>query len=119
MTDNAFIAWVLIALVAGFSLCLLFLVPAMLKQKEALAVLTNAWNAALSDNRRLRRGDLTEEEVQNLCHNLPEDCPKKFAEGCRAYNAKLFGDRSRLDRGKSFGSWKFNRIDLSDSPSQE
>lgn len=44
---------------------------------------------------RLKRGDFTEEEFQNLCHNLSEkvedEC--KFKEGCIAYQKKLFGDK--------------------------
>lgn len=45
---------------------------------------------------RLKAGRFTEEELQNLCHNQDKGCPLRFAEGCVAYNRKLFGDRSRL-----------------------
>lgn len=45
---------------------------------------------------RLLRGDFTPEEFQALCHHLREDCPRLFADGCVAYNRKLFGERSLL-----------------------
>lgn len=41
---------------------------------------------------RLKRGDFTPEEFQNLCHNLPEHCTHEvFDAGCRQYQSKLFG----------------------------
>ena len=45
---------------------------------------------------RLRMGEFTDEELQGICHNLKEDCPIRFADGCVAYNQKLFGERSLL-----------------------
>ena len=51
---------------------------------------------ALDAVARLKMGEFTEEEFQALCHNLREDCPKRFADGCVAYNRKLFGERSLL-----------------------
>ena len=41
---------------------------------------------------RLRRGDFTPEEFQNLCHNFSEDDKQKFFQGCREYQKKLFGE---------------------------
>jgi hypothetical protein len=38
---------------------------------------------------RLKRGDFTEEEFQGLCHNLPEECARRFGMGCVEYNRKL------------------------------
>ena len=40
---------------------------------------------------RLTRGDFTEEEFQNLCHNFTPEDAERFAEGCRQYQSKLFG----------------------------
>ena len=43
---------------------------------------------------RLKRGDFTPEEFQNLCHNLHERpvCTRKeFAQGCLQFQEKLFG----------------------------
>jgi hypothetical protein len=40
---------------------------------------------------RLKRGDFTEEEFQNLCHNLSEDDEARFKQGCLDYQKKLFG----------------------------
>ena len=43
------------------------------------------------DIARLRAGDFTEEEFQNLCHNFSEDDEQRFEEGCTQYRKKLFG----------------------------
>ncbi len=60
--------------------------------------------ALIAEIRRLRAGRLTEDEVQALCHEQGEDCPRRFALGCLDYNRKLFGVKSRLElaplRGK-------------------
>ena len=40
---------------------------------------------------RLKRGDFTEEEFQNLCHNFSEDDACRFRQECEAYQTKLFG----------------------------
>lgn len=48
---------------------------------------------------RLKRGDFTPEEFQNLCHNL--HCKggvftrKEFAAGCLQYQDRLFGPETR------------------------
>lgn len=42
---------------------------------------------------RLLRGEFTEEEFQNLCHNMTTDDACRFKAGCEAYQKKLFGDK--------------------------
>ena len=44
---------------------------------------------------RLKSGDFTEEEFQNLCHNLDESDECRFKAGCEAYQAKLFGKQGQ------------------------
>ena len=41
---------------------------------------------------RLKKGDFTEEEFQNLCHNFSETDKAAFVLGCQNYQKKLFGD---------------------------
>lgn len=53
---------------------------------------------------RLKRGDFTPEEFQNLCHNRheKEGCTAKdFFDGCAAYQKSLFG-KSERDRLNTF-----------------
>ncbi len=45
---------------------------------------------AIAEIERLLRGEFTEEEFQNLCHNFSEDDESRFKEGCKAYQDKLF-----------------------------
>lgn len=40
---------------------------------------------------RLKRGDFTEPEFQNLCHNFDPSDEARFEQGCLEYQAKLFG----------------------------
>lgn len=40
---------------------------------------------------RLKRGDFTPDELQNLCHNLDETDKEAFCKGCTEYQKKLFG----------------------------
>lgn len=47
---------------------------------------------ALLEMERLLRGDFTEEEFQNLCHNFDGDDIDRFCHGCEVYQRKLFGD---------------------------
>jgi hypothetical protein len=42
---------------------------------------------------RLRRGDFTEEEFHDLCHNLSEDNEQRFKQAFSDYQKKLFGCR--------------------------
>ena len=50
---------------------------------------------AISELQRVARGDFTEEEIHNLCHNLQNGTApvslEQFAEGCRQEMLKLFG----------------------------
>lgn len=46
--------------------------------------------------RRLKAGEFTEEEFQNLCHKFQDGDARRFAFGCLAHNQKLFGQRSAL-----------------------
>lgn len=49
--------------------------------------------------RRLRKGDLTPQEFQDLCHNLhdrPECTPKEFADGWSSFNANCSGRANPL-----------------------
>lgn len=45
----------------------------------------------LAEMRRLKTGDFSEEEFQNLCHNFDEADADRFALGCRDYQKLLFG----------------------------
>lgn len=49
--------------------------------------------SAMADEiERLRRGDFTSDEFQNLCHNTKiQDGFEAFADGCEAYQQKMFG----------------------------
>lgn len=43
---------------------------------------------------RLRRGDFTPEEFQNLCHNIDVQAGREcFEAGCREYQERLFGKK--------------------------
>jgi hypothetical protein len=44
----------------------------------------------LAEIDRLRRGDFTPEEFQNLCHNSFPCSREVFEQGCKDYQAKLF-----------------------------
>lgn len=47
------------------------------------------------ENARLKRGDFTPEEFQNLCHNFSETDKQCFFDGCADYQRKLFGVSDR------------------------
>lgn len=53
-------------------------------------------NSMKIENERLLRGEFTPEELQNLCHNLPEEKKEEFFNGCCEYQKKLFG-KSAVD----------------------
>lgn len=58
--------------------------------------LWGSWNRKevgnlLQEIDRLKRGEFTEEEFQNLCHNWSEDDICRFKQGCEDYQRKLFG----------------------------
>lgn len=57
---------------------------------------------------RLKAGDFTPEEFQNLCHKFSEKDKEAFCKGCEDYQTKLFGEspitalrreRDELQRG--------------------
>lgn len=55
----------------------------------------------IKDNeiKRLKEGNFTSEELQNLCHNLTNCDLHAFAEGCKREQEKLFGkDRCEIYR---------------------
>ena len=43
---------------------------------------------------RLKRGDFTDDEFQNLCHSMPQAKMNCFQKGCEEYQKKLFGSGS-------------------------
>lgn len=51
----------------------------------------------IAEIKRLKRGDFTEEEFQNLCHSLEPDDLKRFRQGCEDYQSKLFGYKKPKD----------------------
>lgn len=56
--------------------------------------LADALEAAEAEIERLKRGDFTPEEFQNLCHHRddkPGCTPEDFFTGCALYQQKLFG----------------------------
>lgn len=50
-----------------------------------------ALNAKSCDNVRLREGKFTDEELQNLCHNLDTKDLSAFCKGCENEQIKIFG----------------------------
>lgn len=56
--------------------------------------------ALLVDRDRLLRGDFTELEFQNLCHNRGPENQQAFFDGCAAYQTQLFGISERELLGK-------------------
>lgn len=45
----------------------------------------------LEEITRLKRGDLTPQELQDLCHGLSEEDCGRFCTGCLKYQVKMFG----------------------------
>lgn len=66
-------------------------------------ILINHWRSKAKglekEIKRLKEGNFTPEEFQNLCHNLHEKClsdgltRQAFEDGCKAYQDKLFGSK--------------------------
>jgi hypothetical protein len=78
---------------------------------------TTELETLLAENERMKRGDFTPDELQNLCHNLSEHDKEAFFKGWAAYQKKLFGcahieqlkDLLRRGLGTSpatLGDWK-------------
>lgn len=58
---------------------------------------------ALTELKRLREGDFTEDEIHNFCHNLKGVTARQFADGCASYQEKLYGhavDRREVDQAR-------------------
>src|SRR5690348_6421765 len=51
--------------------------------------------AAMTEIERLREGEFSETEFQNLCHCIPENDRDSFFTGCTDYQRKLFGKAER------------------------
>lgn len=51
----------------------------------------NEVEALKTEISRLKEGNFTPEELQNLCHNLKTDKLEEFRAGCRSYQCQLFG----------------------------
>lgn len=45
----------------------------------------------MNEIERLKRGDFTSEEFQNLCHNSTAENRSLFEQGCKEYQDKIFG----------------------------
>lgn len=55
---------------------------------------------------RLKRGEFTPDELQNLCHNLSADDACAFLRGCRAYQLQLFGrDKVKTALDQLYEEW--------------
>ncbi len=52
---------------------------------------------AANEIERLKCGDFTEEEFQNLCHNFTEEDVCRFKKGCEQYQKKLFSKSIERD----------------------
>jgi hypothetical protein len=76
------------------------------KVLQAADLVGHAVRGAAAEISRLKSGQLTPEELHNLCHNLPESDREAFRAGCVEYQKKLFGadwvadDRAELNRIK-------------------
>jgi hypothetical protein len=60
--------------------------------KAAFRILVNRILDLEKEVERLKEGNFTQEEFQNLCHNKQvQDGYECFVEGCNEYQKKLFG----------------------------
>lgn len=67
------------------------------RQSWEIGKLLETVGAMAEENQRLKRGDFTPEEFQNLCHHRDEKpgCTQtNFEIGCTKYQRKLFGGMS-------------------------
>ena len=53
-------------------------------------MLADAWEL-IKENKRLKEGNFTPEELQNLCHNIKGGTRGEFEAGCKVYTDSLFG----------------------------
>ena len=56
---------------------------------------SDALEWAVAEIERLRRGDFTEDEFQNLCHNFTTEDRCRFTAECEKYRDKLFGPKEQ------------------------
>lgn len=56
-----------------------------------------ALDAVMRCVERVLEGKLTEEEFQNLCHNLTTEDRKRFEQGCKEFQEKLFGKEEKSE----------------------
>lgn len=61
---------------------------------KCLCIADTKW--LIDELKRFKRGDLTEEEFQNQCHNYDGNDLKRFDDGCKHYQTQKFG-RSMKD----------------------
>lgn len=65
-----------------------------LEALDSIIVLEDKVAYLQSEIDRLKSGDFTEQEFQNLCHKFSEEDEKRFKAGCLEYQNKLFGDKN-------------------------
>ena len=58
---------------------------------DTIARLTKENEELRAEVERLKAGDFTDEEFQNLCHCIPEQNRDEFFKGCAEYQRRLFG----------------------------
>lgn len=71
------------------------------RQAAEIQKLLHAKSQLRKEVERLKRGDFTPEEFQNLCHHRDEKpgCTyQEFCDGCAEYQRQLFGKSERNDR---------------------
>jgi hypothetical protein len=66
-------------------------------QSELMDSLKQENRSLKKEVERLKEGDFTPEELQNLCHNLQGCGRAEFEEGCRRYQEQLFGPKPNGD----------------------
>lgn len=60
--------------------------------RQEVVAQTKSKEEALAELQRFKEGNLTDEELQTLCHNLPPNKVCQFRKGCQEYQVKLFGE---------------------------
>ncbi len=73
---------------------------------QLLQALKLAWDRIgilEAENLRLLCGDFTPEEIHGFCHKLPATVSRcEFEKGCKEFQDKLYGMRSREDAAKYY-----------------
>lgn len=94
--------------------------PSVASQRTFLARVIEHIGSLESLVVRLREGNFTPDELQNLCHNLPPSDCRYFQAGCGAYQVKLFGENTTVAHLASLielGSRDALGVDLGDEAS--